>query len=315
MPDDNSATARFPTCPVCGSAERDPADLPAAAPGAYAAAMARAVGMEPLALRAALPLWTCRRCRANWHDPWLSPRAAGWLYGRGYPVHRVGWDSQLVWLGRVPSAPLETRAEVWRILRRHFGGTLRYAEHNCPFAGLMFAELDARNGGDGREAYAQGGGGGAPALLADCTLLLEPSPMFWGAGCRSQGRPCRPAARLFERTMPVDEADANGERFDIVGSWFVLDHVMDPTATLMRLLRLGRIVLLQLHPPGWTDIQHLYSLDPAWIDLLARDGIHVREITARADAHGVTQGPRPSIIYMLSLTDDLAWLDAAAGTI
>lgn len=304
--DPRAATARYPICPACGGGERTPCNLQGEPPNRYALKMARAVGMDPLALRSALPLWTCRRCGTHWHDPWLSHRAAEWLYNRGYPIHQAGWGAAAAWLQHAPDAHLRARAEVWRMLRGRWPGTLRYAELNCPLSGLMFAELDARRRGGHRLDAPPAD----PALLADCALLLEPSPQCWGAECRSkEGLRCRAAAaRVFGRTMTLSEADAAGARFDAAGAWLTIDHVPDPTATLRRLLDLSRVVILQMHPPGWTDIQHLYSLGPGWLDMVRRDGVTVRDVTEQAYRGGRPERSGPPPLYMMSRADDLGWL-------
>ena len=82
--------AAHPSCPVCGAAERRPCAAAPRPPSPYTETLAAAVGMTGEAVLAAMPLWTCRRCRTKWHDPWLTPEAAAWLYATGRPLHRYG---------------------------------------------------------------------------------------------------------------------------------------------------------------------------------------------------------------------------------
>lgn len=287
-------------------------------PSPYTKTLAEAVGMTAEALLAELPLWTCRRCRTNWHDPWLTTEASQWLYGVGRPMHRFGWISLQHWVEKRPASFLAARSSLWNLLRTKAAGPMRYAEFNCPFAGLAFAEAD-RYGDQGRQFLRirqRQLAGSATArravvddqgsFLSDRTLLVARSAMCWGENCRSQGVSCRDLANglLFRRTVTLDEAERTGERFDLVGS-FMLDHMPDPNGTLYRLMKLARRVLLEMHPPGWTDVQHLYNINPSLIDVVRRNGVHVRDLTAHTRVDDVT-GP---LVFLLSREDSLAWLD------
>ena len=202
---------------------------------------------------ASVPLWTCGQCRSTWHDPWLIEEAAAWLYNEVQPLHRYGWFSLQNWLERKSPSFLAKRTNIRNLLRDRAPGPMRYAELNCPFSGLAFAEAE-RLGAAGRKFVETWFGllanghtepqaflSETDAFLTDRTLLVADSPLCWGRNCRKDGVSCRDLSvgPLFQRMVDLDEADRMGERFDLIGA-FILDHMPDPNAALFKLLRLGR---------------------------------------------------------------------------
>ncbi len=314
----------YPRCPVCDFGDRSPCDLEAMIPSPYTKAVADLVGMEAEALLAEAPLYACGRCRSTWHDPWLTKECSAWLYGQARALHRYGWTSLQWWVENRPTSFLETRRQIWKLLRQKAPGPLRYAEFNCPFNGLVFQEVTESHGDDARRLVvnraralqgqpppAEAAAGDREGFLVDRTLLMATSPMCWGEACLSHGVSCRDLATglLFERVVPLEEAAAAGERFDLIGSFLTIDHVLEPNRTLFSLLTIGRRVLLELHLPGWTDLQHLYNIHPFFIELVRRNGVQVRNITRQAYAHDVKEPPTGTFVFVLSRHDDLAWLD------
>src|SRR3546814_19031325 len=89
--------------------------------------------------------------------------------------------------------------------------------------------------------------------------------------------------------LPLVAAEASSERFDLIGAMQILDHLPEPLGTMRRLLKLGTRVLLEMHVPGWTDMQHLYGLGHGFPALLAAAGVHVLDLTALAYGLGAPQ--------------------------
>lgn len=326
-------------CPVCGSEDRQRNSSPRKHISPYTRALAKAAELSPEALLQYTILWDCRVCGAVWHDPWLKSEIADTLYGYVCGMHFYGWLSLAAWLDQKPTPILANRDSIWKYLRSHHQGSMTYAELNCPHTGLVFAEFDAqiplekvkiarRRLSDLQRVHAVSGllerahakfmdlseivqtnAGGD--FLVHRTLLTEDSDFCWRRSCIHRGASCHAFAQgfLFDRMVPLASAEASGERFDLIGAFQTVDHMPDPLGTVRRLLKLGSCVLLEMHTPGWTDLQHLYGLGHGFADLLAGEGVYVRNLTTVAHSHGLAGGQKNSF-FMFSREDDLSWLPA-----
>ena len=147
-------------------------------------------------------------------------------------------------------------------------------------------------------------------LLINRTLLKEDSPYCWGRSCVQRGVGCHAYAQdfMFDRIITLKQAEESGEHFDIVGTFVTLDHTPDPIAMMKRLLKIGTRVLLEMHPPGWTDVQHFYALGDGFTKSFEQAGIHLRDLTTWSRAHGVPGPSNGSRFYILSVDDDLSWV-------
>lgn len=327
-----------PECPVCGSTDREAFTAPQGSISPYTRTIAETVGMDPTALLEKLPLWTCRSCTSNWHDPWFTVEFADTFYSYVCGQHFYGWTGLAHWLRQQPAPFVATRSAIWQFLHDNLAGPLTYAELNCPNAGLSFAELDARNGPESRKqgvarlreltrvyskasvfdrpaaaaAALNARAGHAPVegLLINRTLLKEDSPYCWGRSCVQRGVGCHAYAQdfMFDRIITLKQAEESGEHFDIVGTFVTLDHTPDPIAMMKRLLKIGTRVLLEMHPPGWTDVQHFYALGDGFTKSFEQAGIHLRDLTTWSRAHGVPGPSNGSRFYILSVDDDLSWV-------
>ncbi|MEQ8814132.1 MAG: hypothetical protein RLO51_03965 [Thalassobaculum sp.] len=338
-----SITQGVPQCPVCGNTDREPSTAPAGTISPYTRTIAEMVELEPEELLRRFPLWVCKSCTAAWHDPWFTTDFAETFYGYVCGQHFYGWAGLANWLKRKPVTFVATRSAIWQLLRDNIPGSLTYAELNCPNAGLMFAEADSRGGDEirkvglerlreltrvyaktsifdrpsaaasamrAREVNAQSAG-----FLVERTLLTEDSPYCWRRSCVQAGVGCHAYAQdfLFDRMLTLKRAEETGRRFDLVGSFVTLDHMPDPISLLKRLLTVGKRVILEVHGPGWTDLQHFYAFGNGFADQLTQLGATYRDLTAVSRAHGVPGPTNGSRFFILSTEDDLSWVPGTAA--
>lgn len=294
--------------------------------------------MEPNQLLELTRLWNCLECEAVWHDPWFTEEFSEALYGYSCGQHYYGWYSLARWVEGHENSYLSSRTAVWSVFKEHLGTGISYAELQCPLSGLMFAELDwcgrERNRSlavarlqELHRAYGEAllaqrptakiirqarcSPTGPPPFLERRTLLTADSHFCWRRSCVYRGAHCHSFAQdfLFDRIVPLSAAETAAERFDAIGAFSILDHFPDPLGIMDRLLTLGRRVILEMHAPGWTDLQHLYGFGDGFIRMIVEGGVHIRDITGPARSHGVTDPPVASRILVLSRDDDLRWLD------
>lgn len=328
-----------PQCPVCGSDDRERNVDPPTGISPYTKTVAKALGLAPDDLFERAPLWNCRKCGAVWRDPWFTRDFADTLYGYVFGQHFHGWASLGVWLEDKPHPYLDYRKALWRHLRDHFpGSAMTYAELNCPLSGLVFAELDAQdtaeNHGLGRRrmidlkrVYSESpllsratgsfidrgkrlAMDEAAGFLVGRTLLTEDSPYCWRRACIHKGASCHAYAHgfLFDRIVPLTVAEASGESFDLVGVFHTLDHIPDPVGTMKRMLGVGTRALLEMHAPGWSDIQHFFGLGNGFPDLMRSMGAHVRDLTPWVRPVTGERQAGDSVFFLFSMEDDLSWL-------
>ena len=147
-------------------------------------------------------------------------------------------------------------------------------------------------------------------FLTRRTLLTEDSPYCWRRSCVQGGVSCHAFAQdfMFDRMATLKQAEEAGEHFDLVGTFVTLDHMPDPVSLMKRLLGIGTRVLLEMHGPGWTDLQHFYALGSGFPGMFGELGAQFRDLTPWALSHGVPGRSNGSQFFILSVSDDLSWV-------
>ena len=137
----NSILGSVPSCPWCGSTEREPSsDAFSSSSNPYLAAVAQNYGVVAEDLVARMKSYDCLACGTSYCDPWLSQSASQWLFNLGRPQHNAGWGNFYDWLEKTErfKTSLFPRAEnIWNYLTSEIGAVRSYGEVGCPFMGLF----------------------------------------------------------------------------------------------------------------------------------------------------------------------------------
>jgi len=306
--------SRHPDCPVCGSRERR------AAPDAfrdnrYIRAIPLVAPISVAEVAELLSVQRCDGCSASYCDPWLSRRMAARLYTTGFGQHVKGWQvlhaAASGWDAR---AHAYWQERTWAMIRQVAGPVERYAELNCPFTGLLpfFRRLETTPGeyrelvrrskraarsrrrypaGAGsvlRRVFEQrrpvppvrGVGAAAGSLPGERAVVIEPSPLCWGANCISQGVSCHSLAPtlLAADLLTPDDLCRSDRRFD-VAVLTQLDHFFEPLPVLERFLAASKVVVIASHLSNRFTKQHLYAFGPETAAHLANLGCSAVDAT------------------------------------
>lgn len=150
------------------------------------------------------------------------------------------------------------------------------------------------------------------AFLTDRTLIIEETPMCWGAHCATGKQSCREyaEAELFDHIATLSDVEKSDEKFDLLGVFHTFDHVPSPSTSLQRLLAIANIIVLEVHTHGWSDIQHLFATSRDYFRMLAKSGVKVLDITKGFSAdRGITKRV-DSMVFLISKQDDFSPLIA-----
>jgi len=322
--------ADHPECPVCGGVERRPSELEAGKTGFYIRGMLESGGLDVDEVTGRLRLWECGACRTLWYDPWLTTDFVSSAYGYTVGRHKFGWASLRAWATGQSRPYFVGRPRLLDLLLALRPGMTRYAEVNCPFAGLFF-ELTERRHHDLdrglvfskmevlRDMYATPGlkrdyaepeawakvrlpAPDGPLAAVRRVLVEEQSPQCWGRSCTLAGANCHAMARDFLVDAVTDFHSLG--RVDVIGFFNTLDHFPDPTAVLNKALDHGDVVVADLHAWQWTDAQHHYNVGTGFAEVLAARKVSVVDVSSYVAEDG-RLGDN-SRYFLMSRTLDLA---------
>lgn len=124
-------------CPVCGGAEREPAQAMSQGGQQYLRHVAARLGMPVEQLIERAHVFRCVSCGSYYCDPWLSPELASWLFAAGSPDHNAGWTELETWVRDLGGRLQRRNQRLYAAVTRRTGPLRRYAEFGCPFQGFL----------------------------------------------------------------------------------------------------------------------------------------------------------------------------------
>jgi len=138
-------------CPVCGfptSLNSNRAESFESRGGReYLAPLANSEGVDLEHLMAQMQSYRCKKCGADYLEPWLNAYARARVFVTGHPIHNVGWRGLQLWIerGLTPEIPISISLLFEEISRR-VGNLTTYVEFGCPFQGLLLGLAPPEDG-------------------------------------------------------------------------------------------------------------------------------------------------------------------------